>query len=145
MAYYRVTANNQVGPHLPGQVVEITADHEKQGYEAQRLLDLGAVEEVDTGDKEALKNVTPIDRASRFGAPVGALPSATPSTATDIAEPHPGPAAPGIDSHDAEQVTAAKAEVAGDAAANAVRADQQPRVDEAAAKAADKARKDAQK
>lgn len=145
MPFYRVTENNQVGPHLPGQVIEITDDHEKAGYRAQRLLDLGAVEEVDTGDKAALERATPITEASPFGAPVGALPSATPPTATDIAEPHPGPAAPGIDSHDAEQVADAKAEVAADAAAADVRADQQPRVDEAAAKAADKARKDAQK
>lgn len=145
MPFYRVTENNQVGPHLPGQVIEITDDHEKAGYRAQRLLDLGAVEEVDTGDKAALERATPITEASPFGAPVGALPSATPPTATDIAEPHPGPAAPGIDSHDAEQVAEAKAEVAADAAAADVRADQQPRVDEAAAKAADKARKDAQK
>lgn len=145
MAFYRVTANNQVGPHLPSQVIEITDDHAKQGYDAQRLLDLGAVEEVDKGDKEATEHATPIDKASRFGAPVGALPSATPPTATDIAEPHPGPAAPGIDSHDAEQVAEAKAEVAADAAAAEVRADQQAKVDDAAAKAADKARKDAQK
>ena len=145
MAYYRVTENNQVGPHLPGQVVEITDDHEKAGYEARRLLDLGAIEEVDRGDKEAVKRATPIDRASRFGAPAGALPSAVPPTATDIAEPHPGPAAPGIDSYDAEQVAAAKAATAGDAAANAVRADAVTNTDSAAQKASDRAEARAQK
>lgn len=145
MAYYRVTENNQVGPHLPGQVIEITDDHEKAGYRAQRLLDLGAVEKVDKGDKAALERATPITEASPFGSPVGALPSATPPTATDIAEPHPGPAAPGIDSHDAEQVAAAKAAVAGDAAANEVRADAVTNTDSAAQKASDRAEARAQK
>lgn len=63
-----------VGPHEPGEIVEITEDHANAGVDVQRLLDLEAIreasdEEVKGGSPRLLNNARP-DRTVRMVVPV---------------------------------------------------------------------------